>query len=57
MPEERVPITIRLTKTVHNAMKRYKTLSGMSINSQVYAAVSAWLFTKKLISLDEANGK
>lgn len=54
--EEKVAITIRFTKTVHEALTKYKKLTGMSINSQVYASVAAWLFLKRLLTLDEANG-
>lgn len=54
--EEKVPVTIRFTKTVHDALVKYKKLTGMSISSQVYASVSAWLFIKRLLTLDEANG-
>lgn len=55
MTEEKVAITIRLNKNIHAALKAYKKLTGLSINSQVYSAVAAWLFTKKLISLDTTN--
>lgn len=54
---EKVAITIRLNKNIHEALVRYKKLTGLSINSQIYSAVASWLFHKKLLTLDEANGK
>ena len=51
--EEKVKVTIGFTKTVHNALVKYKKLTGMSVSSQIYASVAAWLFIKKLLSLDD----
>ena len=55
--EEKVPITIRLTKKVHEAMVKYKKLSGMSVSSQIYASVSVWLFQKRLLTLEDVDEK
>lgn len=54
--EEKVAITVRFNKNVHDALVKYKKLTGMSVSSQIYAGVASWLFTKKLLTLDEANG-
>ena len=54
-PEEKIPITIRLTKTVHEALVKYKKLTGMSVSSQIYASVSAWLFLKGLLTLEDVD--
>ena len=53
--EEKIPITIRLTPKVHNALSKYKKLSGMSVSSQIYASVSAWLFLKGLLTLEDVD--
>ena len=53
--EEKIPITIRLTKTVHEALIKYKKLTGMSVSSQIYASVSAWLFLKGLLTLEDVD--
>lgn len=54
---EKVALTIRLNKNIHDALVLYKKKTGLSVSSQIYTAIAAFLFQKKLLTLDEVNGK
>ena len=53
--EEKIPVTIRLTLKVHEALVKYKKLTGMSVSSQIYASIASWLFQKRLLDLEDVD--
>ena len=50
MPEEKVSVLIKLNKNIHEALVYYKSMTGLSVSSQIYSAIAEWLYKKELIT-------
>lgn len=50
MTEEKVSVLINLNKNIHETLVYYKSITGLSVSSQIYSAIAEWLYKKELLN-------